>query len=51
MKPQSRKCERQIEELESRRDEQYQRWKRLAHDRRYGLPGVEHLLDAEFVIE
>lgn len=44
-------CERQIEELESRRDEQYQRWKRLAHDRRYGLPTVEHLLDAEFVVE
>jgi adenine-specific DNA-methyltransferase len=44
-------CERQIEELESRRDEQYQRWKRFAHERRYGLPRVEHLLDAEFVIE
>jgi adenine-specific DNA-methyltransferase len=44
-------CERQIEDLESRRDERYQRWKRLAHQRRYGSPVVEHLLDAEFVID
>jgi hypothetical protein len=43
-------CERRIEDLESRRDEQYERWKQLAHERRYGAPGVEHLLDAEFVI-
>jgi hypothetical protein len=43
--------ERRIAELESRRDEPYQRWKRLAHERRYNSPDIQHLLDAEFVIE
>jgi hypothetical protein len=45
------RLEHKIGVLEGRQDDQYQRWKSSAHDRRYGQPVVEHLLDAEFVIE
>jgi len=45
------RLERDITELEGRQDAEYQRWKRSAHERRYGPPTFEHLLDVEFVIE
>ena len=45
------RLERDITELEGRQDSEYQRWKRSAHERRYGPPTFEHLLDVEFVIE
>jgi hypothetical protein len=39
-----------IATLERREDEDYLRWRHVAHDRRYAEPEVEWLADAEFVI-
>lgn len=39
-----------IHKLVSREDDIYQRWKAHAHERRFGPPKIERLLDAEFEI-
>lgn len=43
--------DRQLERFVAREDRDYSRWKQYAHDRRYGSPRVERLLEAEFVLE
>ena len=42
--------EEQIDQLLSRDDEVYERWRRHAHQRRYSPPCGERLLAAEFVV-
>lgn len=43
--------DRQLDRYVAREDRDYSRWKQYAHDRRYGSPRVERLLEAEFVLE
>ena len=44
------RIEQQIEALEGRNDDTYERARREAHDRRYATPKVERLLVAAFEI-
>jgi len=42
--------EERLDRLVARDDDEYLRWRSRAHELRFGAPGVERLLDAEFVL-
>lgn len=45
------RIEAEMERLENRDDEKYERWRERAHERRYRPPEITRLLDVEFVLE
>ena len=42
--------EAEIRRLQAREDDDYEKWRRRAHDRRYAAPSSERILEVDFVL-